>query len=133
LFAPRRAQRLTSAIIVTVFERQFVMAVAIPGIAACTTSGEELLVADATDGSSAISGNPTEAEAAIVQAGEPEESVEATVADPHEMICMKERVTGSHISKTVCMTRAERDRIRDVSQGNWEAERRKTGANSPTQ
>jgi len=105
--------------------RQYVVAVALLGIAACTTQGGESLVADAQDETSAISADATVAENTKKQADE------ATVADQDDVICARERLTGSRIAKTVCLTRAEREKIREVSQGNWEAERRTTGVNTP--
>jgi hypothetical protein len=97
--------------------RRYVVAIAVLGIAACTTSGPESPVPGA------------KAEGVIEQVGASEAPVETTIADGDELICTKERLTGSRIPTKVCLTRAERDRIRKVSQDNFEADRRKPGSN----
>ena len=98
--------------------RRYVVAIAFFGIAACTTSGPESPVPDV--------------KAETEQVGVSEAPVETTIEDPNEMICIREKLTGSRIKTKVCLTRAERDRIRQVAQDNFEADRRKPGSN-PTQ
>ncbi len=102
--------------------RQLLVAVAFLGLAACTTSGT---VPDAKVETPAISGDPTATEGLIGQVG----AVEEEYLDPDELICTKERLTGSRIPTKICLTRAERDKIRETAQGNFDAERRKPGAN----
>lgn len=83
------------------------VAVAFLGLAACTTSGPESPAPDA----------PKEAVATNVDA-----------ADDDTLYCRKERLTGTRIPTKVCMTRAERDRLQEVAQGNMEAIRRTPSA-----
>ena len=104
--------------------RRYVVAVAFLGIAACTTSGPESAVTGAKAETSVTTSNPTSAEGVIEQVDVPEAPMETTIADKDELVCTREKLTGSRISKTVCLTRAERDRIREVAQYNWEAEKR---------
>ncbi len=109
--------------------RRHVVAIAFLGIAACTTSGPESPVPGAKAETSVITSDPTategEAEGVIEQVGASEAPVETTIADSYELICTKERLTGSRIPTKVCLTRAERERIREVAQDNFEADRRK--------
>jgi hypothetical protein len=111
--------------------RRHVVAIAFLGIAACTTSGPESPVPGATAETSVITSDAAEGEAegVIEQVGVSEAPVETTIADSEELICTKERLTGSRIPTKVCLTRAERDRIRQVAQDNFEADRRKPGSN----
>jgi hypothetical protein len=95
--------------------RRHVVAIAFLGIAACTTSGPESPVPDV--------------KAETEQVGVSDAPVDTTVADGDELICTKERLTGSRIPTKVCLTRAERDKIRKVAQDNFEADRRKPGSN----
>ena len=105
--------------------RRYVVAVAFLGIAACTTSGPESAVTGAKAETSVITSNPTAAEGVIEQVDVPEVPMQTTNSDEDDLICTREKLTGSRISKTVCLTRAEREKIREVSQYNWEADKRK--------
>ena len=106
--------------------RIFIVAVALLGIAACATSGPESPVTGLEAETSATTDNPTAAvaEGVTEQVGDPDATTMAAVADGDEMVCTRERLTGTRIKKKICMTRAERDRIREVNQANWDAERR---------
>lgn len=112
--------------------RRHVVAIAFLGLAACTTSGPELPVPGAKAETSVTIGDPTategKAEGVIEQAGVSEAAVETTIEDPNELICTKERLTGSRIPTRVCLTRAERERIQTEGQGFIEASKRKPGA-----
>ena len=110
--------------------RRHVVAIAFLGIAACTTSGPESPVPGAKAETSVITSNPTAAEGAIEQVGVSEAPMETTIADENELICTKERLTGSRIPTKVCLTRAERERIQEESQGYIEASKRKPAASS---
>ena len=76
-----------------------------------------------------IASDPTATEGVIEQVGVSDTTVETTAADGDELICTKERLTGTRIPTKVCLTRSQRDRIQDEAQNNFEAERRKAGAN----
>jgi hypothetical protein len=106
--------------------RRHVVAIAFLGIAACTTSGPESPVPGAKAETSVITSDATagEAEGVIEQVGVSEAPVETTIADGDELICRREKLTGSRIATTVCLTRAEREQIREVAQGNFEANKR---------
>lgn len=99
----------------------WVVMVAFLGIAACTTSGpgspEPGVQAD----------NPSAA-AATDPAAVPTSPGAMDIADEDSVYCRKEKPTGTRIAKTVCMTHAERQRIRDASQFNAESAKRKPGA-----
>jgi len=113
--------------------RRHVVAIAFLGIAACTTSGPESPVPGAKAETSVITSDPTategEAEGVIEQDGVSEAPVETTVADGDELICRREKLTGSRIATTVCLTRAERDKIQEDSQSYIEAGKRSPGSN----
>ena len=113
--------------------RRHVVAIAFLGLAACTASGPESPVPGAKAETSVIIGDPTaaenKAEGVIEQAGVSDAAVETTIEDPDELICTKEKLTGSRIPTKVCLTRAERERIRSEGQGFIEAGKRKPGAN----
>ena len=113
--------------------RRHVVAIAFLGLAACTTSGPESAVPGATAETSVTIGDPTstegKTEGVIEQAGVSEAAGEAPIPDPNELICTKEKLTGSRIPTRVCLTRAERERIQSEGQGFVEASKRKPGAN----
>ena len=114
--------------------RRHVVAIAFLGIAACTTSGPESPVPGATAETSVITSDPTategEAEGVIEQAGVSEAPVETTIADGNELICTREKLTGSRIKTEVCLTRAERERLQEEAQAYIEASKRKPAASS---
>jgi hypothetical protein len=109
--------------------RRHVVAIAFLGIAACTTSGPESPVPGAKAETSVVTSDPTategEAEGVIEQDGVSEAPVETTIADGDELICTREKLTGSRIATTVCLTRAERDKIQEDSQSYIEGSKRK--------
>ena len=107
--------------------RRHVVAIAFLGIAACTTSGPESPVPGAKAETSVITSDATEG--VIEQDGVSEAPVETTIADGDELICRREKLTGSRIATTVCLTRAERDKIQEDSQSYIEAGKRSPGSN----
>jgi len=99
-------------------QRHVMAAMFLLGIAACTTSGPESPAPEVgTDG-------------VKEQVGVSEATTATTIADDDELICTKERVTGSRIPTKVCLTRAERARIQEIAQASFEAAKRKPGATS---
>ena len=109
--------------------RQYVLAIAFFGIAACTTSGPGSPTTGAMAETSVIAGNQTEAEGMIGQADVPEAPLEETIEDEDELVCTKERLTGSRIPTKVCLTRSERERLQKEAQSYIEKDRRKPGSN----
>ena len=109
--------------------RRYTVAVAVLGIAACTTPGPEATVAGVAGETSMMAGSQTVAAAATEQVDTPAVPVRDPIADDNVLICTKERVTGSRIPTKVCLTRKERERIREVSQGYMEGEKQKPGSN----
>ena len=101
------------------------------GIAACTTSGPESAVSDAKDETSVTSSNAAEgaADGAIEQVADSDALMETAIEDDDEIICTKDKLTGSRIKTKVCLTRGERRRIQENSQSYIEAGKRKPGAN----
>jgi hypothetical protein len=101
--------RLLKLAVGEVMNRRYIVAVAFLGLAACTTSGPEAPAPGASN------------EAVATSADE-------NAADDDTLYCRRERLTGSRIPTTVCMTRAERDSLQEVAQGNMEAIRRTPSA-----
>jgi hypothetical protein len=103
------------------------------GIAACTTSGPESPVPGAKAETSVTTSNPTAAESGTdglkEQVGVSEATTATTIDDDDELICTRERLTGSRIRTEVCLTRAERKRIQEIAQSSFEASKRKPGSN----
>lgn len=111
--------------------RRYLELVAFLGIAACTTPGPESPSTVETAGTSAIINEPSTVEGVLARASATETPAEAAVEDPDRIICIRERLTGSRIPKKVCMTHAEREKIRKINQENFENNKRRPGKNSP--
>ena len=113
--------------------RRHVVAIAFLGLAACTTSGPESPVPAAKAETSVITGDPTspegKADGVIEQVGVSEATTATTIDDDDELISTRERLTGTRIRTTVCLTRAERERIQEIAQSSFEASKRKPGSN----
>jgi predicted small lipoprotein YifL len=90
-------------------------------LAACTTTGPESRPPAATAEASVIASNPTEAEGVTEQSAAPEVSKVAATEDKDEVICTREKLTGSRIKTTVCMTREEREKLQQLSEDNMKA------------
>jgi len=98
-------------------QRHVMVAIFFLGIAACTTSGPESTVSgDGGDG-------------AIEQVGLSDAAKQTIVVDGEEMVCTKERLTGSRIPTKVCLTRAERARLQEIAQSSMEIDKMKPGSN----
>ncbi len=93
--------------------RQFVVAATILGIAACATPGPETPVPSAKVETSVITSTPTVAEGEFEDIDVPEVPkmtnipAQASNPDPNELICRRERITGSHRVTRVCRKRAQ--------------------------
>jgi hypothetical protein len=108
--------------------RQYLIAVAFLGLAACTTSAPEAPALGAKAESPIIIGDSTAVEGATEQVVAVEVAEAKVVEDKDALYCRKERLTGTRIPKTVCMKRSEREQLQKVAQGNMEAIRRTPSA-----
>ena len=108
--------------------RQYLVAVAFLGLAACTTSAPEAPALGAKAESPVIIGDSTAVEGATEQVVAVEVAEAKVVEDKDALYCRKERLTGTRIPKTVCMKRSEREQLQKVAQGNMEAIRRTPSA-----
>lgn len=106
-------------------QRHVIVAIFFLGISACTTSGPESPVSGAKTQTSAEGGD----DGVIEQVGDSDASMEETIPDDDDLVCTKERLTGSRIPTTVCLSRAERRKMQEDSQTYMEADRRKPGSN----
>lgn len=109
--------------------RRYIVAVAFLGVAGCATSGPEAQVTDATAETPVIASNPAAAEGVIEQVDVQEAPIETTVADEDELICTREKLTGSRIATKVCLTRAEREKMQEDAQGFMDGAKRSPGSN----
>lgn len=108
---------------------KYVVLAAFLGIAACTTTGPDSPVPVGEADTAPVTSDTSEVDSMVAQVDGSE--ADAAVEDPNAIVCVRERITGSRIPKKVCMTRAERDRIREINQENFENNKRKVGKNSP--
>ncbi len=101
---------------------QFVVAATILGIAACATPGPETPVPGGKVETSVITSTPTVAEGELEDADVPEVPkmanipAQASNPNPNELICRRERTTGSHRVTRLCRRRAEIDSRRAADQ-----------------
>ncbi len=93
--------------------RRYVVAATFLGIGACATSGPESPVPGAKVDTSVITSNPTAAEGEIEVVDVPDVpktaniSGQANIPDPNEIVCRREKKTGSHRVTRVCRKRAQ--------------------------
>lgn len=108
--------------------KHVLVAVVLTGIAACTTSGpvskSSATIAQATGHESDI----VDAEIANESADTMRASATPDIADENSIYCRKEKLTGTRIAQVVCMTPAEKERIREISRMNADAAKRSAGA-----
>ena len=88
-------------------------------LGACASTEPQTV--DATDEAAVATPETSVASAEPVGTGE----VAPIGKDPNEMICRRERATGSHFSRRVCRTRAQREADAEAAQ---EAMRRRLGS-----
>jgi hypothetical protein len=108
--------------------RQCVLVVALLGLTACSTSGSELPATGERADASGANSKQTVAQGDSEQVA----ASGVRVEDEDELICTKERLTGSRIPTKVCLTRSEREMLQKQSQAYIEKDRRKPGG-SPTE
>jgi len=103
--------------------RRYVVAAAFLGIAACATSGPESAAPDATSPvpdakfeAPITSGNPAAAEGPIEDVEVPKVPQAASVPAQPEVVCRREKATGSHRVTRVCTTRTQIARRRTEDQ-----------------
>lgn len=130
--------------------RLITMTIAAIGVAACASSGpqnEAAGVAADSDNSNLVARSTTAetamaVETAEVSAGEdtvieyveaPDVELEAAAAEPQQrsdVICKRERVTGSHRMERVCRSRGESEEARAETQQQIRGAQRSTGGAS---
>ena len=102
--------------------RQYVVAATFLGIAACATPGPETPVPGAKVETSVITSTPTAAEGEFEDVDVPElpkkANIPAQASIPvlNELVCRRERTTGSHRVTRVCRTRTAIERRRAADQ-----------------
>ena len=96
--------------------RRYAAIIASLGLAACTTPGPEPAKPVETAESPSKAQQPEPAEAVYVKHNVPSEAVEAGLVDDKTLVCKREKITGSHIAKIVCLTAGERERLQKISQ-----------------
>ena len=102
--------------------RRYVVAATFLGIAACATSGPDSPVPGAKVETSVITSNPTAAEGEFEDVDVPKVPkvanipAQASIPDPNELVCRREKTTGSHRVTRVCRTRVEVERRRAADQ-----------------
>jgi hypothetical protein len=108
--------------------RQYLVAAALLGLAACATSGPEAPGLGAQGESPVITGDSIATEGATEQVDALAVAEAKVDKDKDDLYCRKERLTGTRIAKTVCMKRSEREQLQKVAQSNMEAIRRTPSA-----
>ena len=111
--------------------RRYILAATIFGISACATSRPDLPELAATSENSATNRNPTAVLAQLenVDVKETEVPAAGNARSPDDLICRRERITGSHMSTRVCRTRAEIEETRtDAQETLRDFERRSAAA-----
>lgn len=102
--------------------QRLVVAVTFLGVAACATSGPESPVTGAKVETAVISSKPTAAEGEFEDVDVPDVprmaniSAQADIPDPNELICRREKTTGSHRVTRVCHKRVDIERRRAADQ-----------------
>jgi hypothetical protein len=74
---------------------------------------------------------PTAAEAVIVKHNVPAGARESGLVDEKTLVCKREKTTGSHIPKMVCLSALERERLRQASQQHMNTGRRTPDPKNP--
>ncbi len=99
---------------------RYLIAATFLGITACATSGPESPepAANVENAATNTDTTPVEGQLEVVEVPEvPEVSVSANVPPPeNEIVCRRERTTGTYISKKVCRSRAQIAAEREASQ-----------------
>lgn len=86
------------------------------GLVACATSGPSSTIPDENPESMQLSDAPVAAEAVAVKHNVPTAAKESGLVDENTLVCRKEKVVGSHIPKTVCLSAKDRANIQRTSQ-----------------
>lgn len=103
------------------------------GLAACAAPAPQPTV-PATDAERlAMSAEPVAAEAVLVEGSVPDAAKEAGLVDEDTLICRKEKRVGTHIPEVVCVSAAEREKLRSISQEYLDATKRTAGATPQNQ
>lgn len=113
--------------------RRIALCVACFGLAACATPAPDAAVAPSNAERLAMSAQPVAAEAVLVDGSVPDAAKEAGLVDEDTLICRKERRVGTHIPEMVCVSAAERDKLRNISREYLDATKRTAGATPQNQ
>lgn len=97
------------------------------GITACATSGQEPPESATNTENANINADMTAVEAQLEIVDVPGVAVSANIPPSEdEIVCRKERRTGTYIAKTVCRTRAQVESEREVGQNTLDNLSRRT-------
>lgn len=108
--------------------RAILVSVAFAGLSACAASGTQP-PGDSARPQSPVANNfplPIDGESGLI--GKPKVGQTTIVAAGNARQCRKEKVTGSRIPKTICMTDAERQHMQNAAQEGMRAIRRSESA-----
>ena len=103
------------------------------GLAACAAPATEPATAPTDAERLAMSAQPVAAEAVLVDGSVPDAAKESGLVDEDTKICRKERRVGTHIPEVVCVSAAERDKLRNISREYLDATKRTAGATPQNQ
>ena len=107
--------------------RRYLVAATFLGIAACATSGPELPEPAANVENAVTNTDTTPVEGQLEVVDVPEIPFSANVPPPEdEIVCRRERRTGTYLAKKVCRTRAQMDAERDTGQNTLDDLSRRT-------
>ena len=81
------------------------------GLAACATNGQESTNPETMQ----LSDAPIAADAVAVKHNVPAAAKESGLVDENTLVCKKEKVVGSHIPRTVCLSAKDRENIQRIS------------------
>jgi hypothetical protein len=112
---------------------RYVEVLAVLGVAACTTPSPASPEPDAPEAMMAMTDKPVAAEAILVEGNVPSALKESGIVDENTLICKKEMRIGSHIPEIVCVSAAERERLRAFSREYMDSSKRTAGAVPPDQ
>ena len=104
--------------------RRYVMTATILGIAACATSGPEVRETDAGADESVTKGTPTTTPGNVEVVEIPEVAQVTDIPVRDEVVCTRERRTGTNRVKKVCRSRSSIDRTSAEAKETFEVLRR---------
>lgn len=106
----------------------WIVAIASIGLAACASPGPEHPDTAAHADHSLHETDALAAENDAESTNVARATASPDIADENSVYCRKEKLTGTRISQVVCMTSAEKERIREISRMNVDSAKRSAGA-----